>query len=297
MPELPEVETIKLFLARNIVGAKIKSVEVLNPKSFIGDLNLLIGKQIKSVERRAKILRLGFGDFEFLIHLKMSGQLVLIKGEAGRVKGEDFMGGHPTKDMHLDMPNKSTRVIFELENLTPHPKRYTLYFNDQRKFGWIRLVGHASSVRGHEFFDKLGPEPLEKEFTWKILKENLLRRKKTPVKVALLDQQIVAGVGNIYACEACFLAGISPVKKIGELENKDYQRLHKGIKDSLQNGIKYGGSSKTHFISPEGKKGLFLDFAYVYGRAKLPCKKCTTPIKKIKLGGRGTYLCTVCQIG
>ncbi len=295
MPELPEVETIKLFLAQNIINLKVKSVDVLNPKSFLGDSRFVVGKEIKTVERRAKVLRIGFGDFELLIHLKMSGQLIYKGGRVKR-KGESFIGGHPTQDMRGEMPNKSTRVIFELENLTLHPKRCTLYFNDQRKFGWIKLVGHESGAMGQDFFKKIGPEPLEKEFSWHVLKENLLRRKKTPVKVALLDQQIVAGVGNIYACEACFLAGIDPRVKCGDLGDKQFKDLHKGVVESLQNGIKYGGSSKTHFINPEGKKGTFLDFAFVYGREKLPCKKCGTLIKKIKLGGRGTYFCPQCQV-
>lgn len=302
MPELPEVEIIKLFLAQNIVGLKVKTVEILNRKSFLGDPQLLIGKKIKSIERRAKVLIINFNQdrdaslaMTILIHLKMSGQLILkqkskSKNKQSLPKGKkEFIGGHPTVDMHLEMPNKSTRVIFNFSNGSK------LFFNDQRKFGWIKLVDN-SQLRIDNFLQRVGPEPLEKKFSWQILKESLLRRRKTPVKVALLDQEIVAGIGNIYACEACFLAGIHPSKKISELNNKDFQKLHKGIIESLKNGIKFGGSSKTHFADPLGKKGLFLDYAYVYGREKLPCKKCKTPIEKIKLGGRGTYFCPSCQL-
>ena len=285
MPELPEVEIIKIFLAENIVGSSIKSVEVLNPKSFIGDSRFVINNKIKAVERRAKVLRIQFDSFELLIHLKMSGQMIL-KRNAGQ---ENFIGGHPTLDMFGELPNRSTRVIFNLSDGA------SLFFNDQRKFGWIKLVGHESGVGGHKFFEKLGPEPLEKDFSWEVLKKNLLRRKKTPVKVALLDQEIVAGVGNIYACEACFLAGIDPVKKIGELRDLEFKKLHKGVVEALKSGVKYGGSSKTHFANPEGKKGVFLDYAFVYGREKLPCKNCGNLIKKIKLGGRGTFYCEECQ--
>ena len=199
--------------------------------------------------------------------------------------------------MQLEMPNKSTRVIFELQNNSSlSPINYFLYFNDQRKFGWIKIVNNESRTMNHAFFEKLGPEPLEKEFSWQVLKESLLRRRKTPVKVALLDQQVLAGVGNIYACEACFLAKIDPRKKAGQLSDSEFKKLHLGVVESLGSGIKYGGSSKTHFMNPEGKKGLFLDYAYVYGREKLPCKKCKTPIGKIKLGGRGTYFCPSCQL-
>lgn len=288
MPELPEVETIKLFLEKNIVGLKIKSVEVLNSKSFLGDSKLLVDKQIKSVKRRAKVLRIGFGDFELLTHLKMSGQMIF-KGKAKRVKGEDFIGGHPTKDMFGDFPNRSTRVIFNFSNGSK------LFFNDQRKFGWIKLVDRELVVGG-SIFAKIGPEPLESEFTWQILKDRLLKRRKTAVKVALLDQQVVAGVGNIYACEACFLAGVDPGKKCGELTDVEFKKVHQGVVESLKNGIKYGGSSKTHFMNPEGKKGLFLDYAFVYGREKLPCRRCGALIMKMKLGGRGTYYCEECQI-
>jgi formamidopyrimidine-DNA glycosylase len=282
MPELPEVETIKLFLTQNIVGLKVKSADVLNQKSFLGECKSLIGREIKSVERRAKVLRIGFEEFELLIHLKMSGQMILIKPK------EKYIGGHPTRDMDLDMPNKSTRVIFNLSDGS------VLYFNDQRKFGWIKLRDTRNEI-GDKFLDKLGPEPLEKGFSWQVLRDNMSRRKKTPVKVALLDQQVVAGVGNIYACEACFLAGIDPRIKSGDLSESQFKKLYKGVIESLQNGIKYGGSSKTNFINPEGKKGTFLDFAFVYGREKLLCKNCGTMIKKIKLGGRGTFFCPQCQ--
>lgn len=288
MPELPEVEIIKIFLAQNIVGLKLKSINILNPKSFIGNPDLLVNKKITAVERRAKVLRIQFEGFEILTHLKMSGQLIWEKNYESRIKGDGFTGGHPTKDMYLKMPNKSTRVTF---NLSDGSK---LFFNDQRKFGWIKIRDKRNEI-SDKFMDKLGPEPLEKGFSWQVLKENLLKRKKTAVKVALLDQQVVAGVGNIYACEACFLAGVDPRDKCEDLTDDQFKKIYIGIVESLKNGIRYGGSSRTHFIDPEGKKGLFLDYAFVYGREKLPCKICKTPIKKNKLGGRGTFYCEICQ--
>lgn len=282
MPELPEVETIKLFLEKNIVSKKVKSVEIINPKSFLGEAQLIVGQIIKSVERRAKVLRIQFMEYELLIHLKMSGQMILI----GKEKN---IGGHPTKDMFGDLPNRSTRVIFNLSDGA------TLYFNDQRKFGWIKLRDLNSEI-GDKFLDKLGPEPLEKDFNWQELKKNLLRRKKTPIKVALLDQEIVAGVGNIYACEACFIAGIDPRTRNEDMEDSEFKRVCEGVLEALESGVKYGGSSKTHFADPVGKKGLFLEYAFVYGREELPCKKCGTLIEKIKLGGRGTFYCPKCQL-
>lgn len=282
MPELPEVETIKLFLDRNIPGLKIESVNVLNEKSFLGDPRLILNKTIKSVERRAKVLRIRFEEIELLIHLKMSGQMIFV----GK---EKHIGGHPTKDMFGDLPNKSTRVIFNLSDGS------TLYFNDQRKFGWIRVVT-SNKLDSDKFISSLGPEPLEENFSREILKNNLLRRKKTPIKVALLDQEIIAGVGNIYACEACFIARIDPRVRIEEMGDEEFRAIHRGVVEALRSGVKYGGSSKTHFADPEGKKGLFLDYAFVYGREKLSCKQCGTPIEKIKLGGRGTFYCPKCQL-
>lgn len=282
MPELPEVETIKLFLAKNLIGLKIESIDILNPKSFTGDSTEILNKEIKDLKRRGKSLQINFGDKSLLIHLKMSGQMAF-RGN------KSFVGGHPTTDMFGDLPNKSTRVIF---NLSGGAK---LFFNDQRKFGWIKLIKNEDLLLD-KFLKNLGPEPLDKEFSLEIFKTNLLKRKNTTVKVAILDQVIVAGVGNIYACEACFIAGIDPGKKVNNLSDGELKKLHQAIIESLKMGIKYGGSSKTHFANPEGKRGLFLNYAYVYGREKLPCKICKTPIQKIKLGGRGTYFCSKCQV-
>jgi len=143
--------------------------------------------------------------------------------------------------------------------------------------------------------DNLGPEPLEKEFNWQILKKNLLKHKSQPVKVVLMDQSVVSGVGNIYSNEACFNAKIDPRTKVSNLSNLQFKRLHLGVLKSLRDGIAHGGSTRAHFRDPEGHKGYFLDYAYVYGLDKHPCKVCKTIIKKIQLGGRGTYYCSNCQ--
>ncbi|MBI3485509.1 hypothetical protein HY025_01040 [Candidatus Daviesbacteria bacterium] len=245
MPELPEVETIKLGLQRKIIGLKIKKITVLNSKSFEGNEKLLEGKKILKIDRLAKVLRLDFDcKFSLLIHLKMSGQLIY--------QGKDkFIGGHPTLDMQGQMPNKSTRVIFE--------------FSD------------------------------EKSFSWQILKENLYKHRNLNIKVAILDQKIVSGIGNIYGCEALFLAKIHPQTRVKDLSDNQFKKLHQAIIDSLSSGIKHGGSSKVHFVNEAGKKGLFLDHAFVYARENLACKICKNKIQKIKLAGRGTYFCPNCQ--
>lgn len=274
MPELPEIEVIRLGLTKKIVGLKIQEIQVLSPKSFIGNPNEAQGQRVLKVWRRAKILGIDLGKITLLFHLKMSGQLIW-EGDS------KFIGGHPTEDMLGKMPNPHTRVIFTFSDGSH------LYFNDQRKFGWIRI--------SDEPLQNLGPEPLEKGFTWQILKRNLLRHKNMPVKVATVDQSVVSGVGNIYSNEACFDAKIDPRTKVSQLTDKQFQALHSGIIKALSEGIKYGGSTRVHFVDPEGHRGYFLDYAFVYGRDKHPCKVCGTEIKKIALAGRGTYFCPHCQ--
>ncbi len=297
MPELPEVETIRLGLSRKIIGLKIKEIEVLAPKSFLGDPKLASGQKILNIWRKAKILGIELDlSITLLFHLKMSGQLILVKNQNSKIKSQKynsklksedrFIGGHPTKDMVGELPNKSTRVVFTFSDGSK------LYFNDQRRFGWIRVI---EGEEGLEVLEKLGPEPLEKEFTWQILKSNLINHKSLPIKVALLDQSIVSGIGNIYASEACFNAGVDPRKKVADLTDHEFESLHRGVQQVLRDGIKYGGSTKTHFVDAEGHKGYFLDHAFVYWKDRYPCKNCGTIIEKIQLRGRGTYFCPACQ--
>ncbi len=288
MPELPEVEVIKLGLQKKIIGLKIQKIQVLSPKSFIGNPNLAQGQKVLKVWRKAKILGMDLtGDVSLLFHLKMSGQLVW-KGESVKGEGERFIGGHPTEDMSGKMPTSHTRVIFSFSDGSH------LYFNDQRKFGWVKVMDRGQ-VTGDSSIKNLGPEPLQKDFTWQALKQNLLKHKKMPVKVAIMDQSVVSGVGNIYSNEACFLAGIDPRTKVVTLTDEQFQALYCGVVRALREGIKYGGSTRAHFVDPEGHKGYFLDYAFVYWRDKHPCKVCGTEIKKISLGSRGTYLCPHCQ--
>lgn len=293
MPELPEVETIKLGLQKKIIGLKIKEIKVLSPKSFIGNPNKVEGLEIQKIWRKAKILGIDLGEITLLFHMKMSGQLVFDNGKrpasnASRSDAGRFIGGHPTPDMVGQMPNPHTRVIFTFSDNTH------LYFNDQRKFGWVKIVDQGSSDMD-QVLKGLGPEPLEKEFTWEILKQNLLRHKSMPVKVAIMDQSVVSGVGNIYSNEACFNAKLDPRTKVNKLTDEQFKKLYSGIKKALEDGIKYGGSTRTHFVDPEGRKGYFLDYANVYGKEGYACKGCPGKVEKIALGGRGTYFCSSCQ--
>ena len=356
MPELPEVETIKLGLEKKIVGLKISKIQILSPKSF-QDANGkpfdpstslrtqgIRGRKVLKVWRRAKILGLDLSSHSgaerseakesrsyrsdksdlqddkgvtLLFHLKMSGQLIYDDGKrpalprfarrADASRGR-FIGGHPTPDMVGKMPNAHTRVVFTFKGQESRVKSQGmqksrlqtlatshLYFNDQRKFGWVRVV-NSGQVTGESSLKNLGPEPLEKGFSWQILKSNLLNHKSMPIKVAIMDQAVVSGVGNIYANEACFNAKLDPRTKVGQLTDKDMKSLHRGVLKALRDGIKHGGSSRAHFVDADGHKGYFLDYAFVYGKDKHPCKKCDAEIKKIQLRGRGTYFCPSCQI-
>lgn len=294
MPELPEVETIKLGLQKKIIGLKIKDVEVLNQGSFFGNSQDIVGKKIVDVFRRAKVLGIELENNKvILFHLKMSGQVIWL----GTDKAESVRGGHPTKDIKGSFPNKSTRVVFYFSDplrLRSKASDSKLFFNDQRKFGWVRVV-EKSKIEDERFFKNLGPEPLQKKFTAKVLKHQISKRKNTPIKIALLDQEVLAGVGNIYASEACFIARIHPGRKVSDLNDNEIKRLYQGVVETLTSGIKYGGSSKTHYFNAEGGRGYFLDYAFVYDREGKECRICNLIIEKFTLGGRGTYFCRNCQ--
>lgn len=289
MPELPEVETIRIGLSQKVINQQVLSINILNSKSFIGDPSKILSHTITNIWRRGKVLGLDLENGQSLIfHLKMSGQIIFEKKQKN--KRSRFSGGHPTKDMQQELPNKSTRVIFTLSQDS------RIYFNDQRKFGWVKQLKTSTLKKmNYGLKIKLGPEPLSRDFSLKIFKQNLLKHKNQSIKVTILDQSVVAGVGNIYASEACFIAKIDPLKKVNQLTDKKIDKLHQAIILALNTGIKYGGSSITHFFDDEGKKGYFLEYAYVFNRQHKPCKNCHNLITKIKVGGRGTYLCYNCQ--
>lgn len=282
MPELPEIEVIRISLSSKIIGLKIQKIQILSNKSFIGNPNLMEDQKIIGIWRKAKMLGIELdNDQVLLIHLKMSGQLIFDNGKR-------LIGGHPTEDMLDKMPNAHTRVIFSFTDGSH------LYFNDQRKFGWVKVV-EKSKINEQKILEQLGPEPLTKEFTWEVLKQNLLKHPSMPVKVAIMDQSVVSGVGNIYANEACFLAGLDPRNKVSHLSDGQFKKLYYGIVQALKAGIKYGGSTRVNFTNPQGEKGYFLNYANVYEKEDYPCKGCNSKVKKIRLGSRGTYFCPGCQ--
>jgi formamidopyrimidine-DNA glycosylase len=310
MPELPEVETVKRGLNKLIIGKVIVSVRADNPKSFPNaepDVrNFLIGAHVTEVRRRAKVLLIDLStNYTLVIHLKMTGQLVYTGQTSGhththssrerssatknssRIGDQDserFAGGHPTDSLVGALPDKSTRVIFHFSD-DSH-----LFFNDQRKFGWVRLMPTAE-VPNIDFMKRVGPEPLEADFTATEFATRFNRRARTTIKAALLDQSVVAGVGNIYADEALWGAKIHPARLVETIKPAEFKRLYTEVREVMNLSIEKGGSTNRNYVNAEGKKGSYMEFARVFRREGLACPRCGTEIIKIRVAGRGTHIC------
>ncbi|HEY5152353.1 MAG TPA: bifunctional DNA-formamidopyrimidine glycosylase/DNA-(apurinic or apyrimidinic site) lyase [Candidatus Saccharimonadales bacterium] len=287
MPELPEVETVRIGLARLLPGRQIAGVDFDWPKSFpnaAADVQkFLSGAEITGVERRAKVLIIGLStDYSLVIHLKMTGQLVF------RGADEQFGAGHPNQSLVGSLPDKSTRVTLIFIDGS------RLFFNDQRKFGWMRLIP-TPEVMNLDFFKKVGPEPLSADFTRQVLRERLLRRKNSNIKAALLDQTVLAGVGNIYADESLWGAKIHPATLVKGLAVRQFYNLYDELIFVLKLAIEKGGSTDKNYVNAEGKRGSYLSFARVFRREGQACPRCGTIILKTRVAGRGTHFCPNCQ--
>ncbi len=288
MPELPEVETVKRGLKKLIIGRLIKTASTDNPKSFpnpINDVNaFLINASVVDVRRRAKVLMIDLSTkYTLVIHLKMTGQLVFVDNKVR------YAGGHPNDSMVNNLPDKSTRVIIEFDDGSH------LYFNDQRKFGWVRLMPTVE-VPNLPFMMKVGPEPLEPDFTVEQFTNRLQRRSRSNVKAVILDQSVIAGVGNIYADESLWGAMIHPATLVGDLSPANIAALYSDIRYIMNLSIEKGGSTNRNYVDAEGKKGSFMDFARVFRREGLLCPRCNTEIIKLRVAGRGTHICPNCQV-
>lgn len=287
MPELPEVETVKRGLQSLLLGRTVKKVEHDTPKSFpnaSADVKeFLIGSSVLEVRRRAKVLLIDLSSkYTLVIHLKMTGQLVF-RGEAV------FGAGHPNDSLIGELPDRSTRVTLTFTDGSH------LYFNDQRKFGWMKLMP-TLEVPNIDFMKKVGPEPLEADFTTEQFAERFKRRAKTSIKAALLDQTVIAGVGNIYADESLWGAKIHPKKLVGSLTPAEFRKLYEELRSVMDLAIEKGGSTDKNYVNAEGKRGSYMDFARVFRREGKPCPRCGATIIKFKAAGRGTHICPVCQV-
>ena len=289
MPELPEVETIRRGLGSLIVGKRIVNAQVFDsPKSFPnapGDVQqFLVDAEIIAVRRRAKVLLIELSShYTLVIHLKMTGQLVF-RGE------QTFGGGHPTDSLIHNLPDKSTRVQLDFSDGSK------LFFNDQRKFGWMKLMP-TIEVPNIDFMQKVGPEPLDDSFTAKEFIQRIRRRNGTTIKAAILDQTVLAGVGNIYADESLWAAKIHPATRVRDVSDAQLAELLKEIKFVLALSIEKGGSTDKNYVDAEGKKGSYLTFANVFRREGEDCPRHPgVHIEKIRVAGRGTHICPVCQV-
>lgn len=283
MPELPEVETVRTGLQQLLPGRVFASVTHDTDKSFPnapGDVNaFLVGSSVTAVKRRAKVLLIELSsDYSLVIHLKMTGQMVFVSNETR------FGAGHPNDSLVHQLPDKSTRVEFTFEDGSK------LFFNDQRKFGWVRLLPTAE-VPNIDFMKKVGPEPLDASFTAEQFISRLQRRKNTNIKAALLDQTVIAGVGNIYADESLWGAKIHPATLVKNVSQAKLSTLFTELQYVLNLSIQNGGSSNHTYVNAEGKRGSYMNFARVFRREGQPCPRCGATIEKLRVAGRGTHIC------
>ncbi|HSW91084.1 MAG TPA: bifunctional DNA-formamidopyrimidine glycosylase/DNA-(apurinic or apyrimidinic site) lyase [Candidatus Saccharimonadales bacterium] len=287
MPELPEVETVRRGLHNLIIGRKVKVVEHDTPKSFPNAphdvTEFLVNAEITNVRRRAKVLMIDLSTaYTLVIHLKMTGQLVF-RGESA------FGAGHPSGSLVGELPDRSTRVTITFTD-DSH-----LYFNDQRKFGWMKLMPTVE-VPNSSFMQKVGPEPLEDDFSPQDFAARFTRRARTSIKAALLDQTVIAGVGNIYADESLWGAKIHPQRLVNTITPTEFKKLYTELRAVMNLAIEKGGSTDKNYVNAEGRRGSYMDFARVFRREGKACPRCGTTIIKFKAAGRGTHICPHCQV-
>lgn len=279
MPELPEVETIRRGLSKSIIKSELKKTTILCEKSFIGEPTTGL---VKDIRRFGKALIVDLeNETSLMIHLRMTGQLIYDDAEKPR-----YAAGHPSDNFTDKLPNKQTRVILEFNT-------GTLYFNDQRKFGFIKVLP-TKEVENDAFIRKLAPEP------WTMsadeLYQKLQKHKNSCVKATILDQTIICGLGNIYADEALFAARIHPERKSGTITKEETKLLLNAAKNVMEKSIESGGSTMATYVKADGTKGDYLEkFAKVFHREGKNCPICNEKIIKIKVAGRGTHICPNCQ--
>ena len=318
MPELPEVETVRRGLAELLPGRVVARVAVFDsPKSFPNapaDVEqFLYGARVTAVRRRAKVLMIDLDTrYSLVVHLKMTGQLVFrqssrysarvsLKKSWGPRKVahnfstdtareiDDFAGGHPNDSLIGELPDRSTRVQMDFTDGS------RLFFNDQRKFGWVKLLP-TDEVKNLPFMQKVGPEPLDPQTRAEDFIKRIRRRQNSMIKPAFLDQAVIAGVGNIYADEALWAARIHPQKRVKHVADQQLNTLFTELRKILQLSIDQGGSTDKNYVDAEGRKGNYLTFAHVFRREGQACHRHPDQaIIKLKVGGRGTHICPVCQ--
>ncbi|MGE5425825.1 MAG: bifunctional DNA-formamidopyrimidine glycosylase/DNA-(apurinic or apyrimidinic site) lyase [Bacillota bacterium] len=294
MPELPEVETVRRDLIKYLVGRRFFSTKIYDFKNVAPGAAFLArylkGAKVLGLRRRGKLLIIdldkeGNRDRHLLIHLKMTGQLVYRQGKDIKAGGHSLGGTSISEMTGGFLPNKHTRAVFAFEGGA------YLYFNDLRKFGYIKLSTD-------EELEKIisagyGPEPGEKEFSVSYL-SSILKR-KAPVKAVILNQKLIAGLGNIYADESLFAAKIDPSRSASSLKDGEIRELHRAIVNIIRKAVKARGTTFRNYVDAFGKKGKFSSFLNVYQRSGQKCPRCGRKILKKRVAGRGTHYCAHCQ--
>ena len=287
MPELPEVETVRRQLLPICSDTTITDLVVLHPKTIAYDTGIedaLIGKTIKTIDRIGKLLIVSFihnPDLFLLIHLKMTGQ-ILFTDHQKQVGG----GGHTLGATDAtNLPHRHTRLYLTLHTGT------TLFFNDMRLFGYCK---RATAKETERIKSNFGPEPLDPNFDAHAFSK-ALRSRRTTIKAALLDQSLIAGLGNIYVDEVLFRVGIKPQRRAHRLLAREALAIASTARDILTEAIAMGGTTFQHFTDTGGQAGNFSDNLQVFGKHNTPCPLCNSTIKKIRVAGRGTHFCQHCQ--
>ncbi len=293
MPELPEVETIRRGLEENLLGLKIIDIQVLLPRIFLGDKAAILETEITGVERFGKGLVINFDNqYSLAIHVKMTGQLIYEAREKRRKVVGVSKGKRSSKVMGK-LPNKYTHVIFHLLKTKGHPLNATLFYNDIRQFGWLKVV-KTTELKNMSYFHNLGPEPL-KDLDLRKFKI-ILKSSKGTIKPLLMEQTKIGGIGNIYANDALWMSKINPKRKANCLTEDETDALFHAIEAVLQKSISLGGASETNFVNALGQEGEYQKHFLVYGQNGKACKRCGVKIIRDVVGGRGTFYCSVCQI-
>ncbi|MCB9810818.1 MAG: bifunctional DNA-formamidopyrimidine glycosylase/DNA-(apurinic or apyrimidinic site) lyase [Candidatus Nomurabacteria bacterium] len=286
MPELPEVETVRLQLLNKVIGKKIAKIEVFHQKTIANQTDFtkqLTGKAIDHIDRIGKLMIFSFSgepDLFLLVHLKMTGQFFYVAGK--NIVGGGHYGGD--KDSQ-NLPNKHTRIAFYFSD------KSALFFNDMRLFGYVKTADREEVEKAKT---KFGQEPIADNFDYEAFAARL-RKRNTSVKAALLDQSFIAGLGNIYVDEALFLAGVRPTRKASKVTKKEALAIAKAGGEIMKESIKVGGTTFQHFLDTGGETGNYTDYLKVFGKQNTKCPVCGTIIKKIRVAGRGTHYCPKCQ--
>lgn len=297
MPELPEVETIRRGLQKRIVSKKIIGIEIRVSKNFVGDKEIVLGQRVVDVVRRAKVVAIKLeNNNNLLFHLKMTGQLVFRQSSVAGSQSinhklqtaDQFAGGHPDHNWHAKLPNNTTATVFTFNDESK------LFFNDLRKFGWCKILSNDKLQQ--IFDDEYGPEPFDPKFNAEYLMLTASKIPNRKFKQFLLDQSIIAGIGNIYADEIAFDVSIMPDRKVKDISLSEWKKIVESTRKILELAISHGGTTDSDYVNADGEKGGMQDYLKVYRKTGLLCPgDCGGVIKRMSIGGRGTHFCPKCQ--